>query len=108
MPTYDVIVIGAGTMGSAAAYHLALRNQRVLALDQYKAVNDFGSHTGYTRIIRHAYFESPDYVPLVLRSDELWQRLEKESGKQMLVRTGGIDVGPEQGDRIFRRIEGMH
>ena len=83
-------------MGSAAAYHLALRGQRVLVLEQYKAVHDFGSHTGYTRIIRHAYFESPDYVPLVLRSDELWQLLEKETGKQMLVRTGGIDVGPEQ------------
>ncbi len=96
MSTYDAIIIGAGTMGSAAAYHLALRGQRVLVLEQYKAVHDLGSHTGYTRIIRHAYFESPDYVPLVLRSDELWQLLEKETGKQMLVRSGGIDVGPEQ------------
>jgi monomeric sarcosine oxidase len=97
MPTYDAIVIGAGTMGSAAAYHLALRGQRVLAIEQFKVVHDLGSHTGYTRIIRHAYFESPVYVPLVLRSDKLWQQLEKDSGKEMLIRTGGIDMGPEHG-----------
>ncbi|HSE41485.1 MAG TPA: N-methyl-L-tryptophan oxidase [Acidobacteriota bacterium] len=97
MSTYDVIVVGAGTMGSAAAYHLAMRNQRVLVLEQFRAVHELGSHTGYTRIIRHAYFESPAYVPLVLRSDQLWQELEKNSGKQMLIRTGGIDMGPEHG-----------
>jgi len=98
MHTYDVIVIGAGTMGSACAYHLAKRKQQVLAIDQFTAVNDLGSHTGFTRIIRHAYYESEDYVPLVLRSDELWQQLENDSGKNLLMRTGGIDAGPEKGD----------
>ncbi len=98
MRTYDVIVIGAGTMGSAVAYHLAKRRQRVLVIEQFSAVNDFGSHTGYTRIIRHAYYESVDYVALVLRSDELWQQLEKDSGRHLLIRTGGIDIGPEDGD----------
>ena len=33
--SFDVIVAGLGGMGSAAAYHLAFRGLRVLALEQH-------------------------------------------------------------------------
>jgi sarcosine oxidase len=92
--TYEVGIIGAGTMGSAAAFHLARRGHRVIAFEQFQVVHDFGSHSGRTRIIRHAYHESPDYVPLVLRADELWLELEKIHGQTLLIRTGGLDMGP--------------
>ena len=69
----------------------------MIAFEQFHLLHEMGSHSGSTRIIRHAYHESPDYVPLVLRSDELWRQLEKTSGKKLLIRTGGIDMGPRDG-----------
>jgi glycine/D-amino acid oxidase-like deaminating enzyme len=59
-----VVVVGLGAMGSAAAYHLARRGQRVLGLDRFAPPHAWGSSHGQTRIIREAYFEHPAYVPL--------------------------------------------
>lgn len=89
---FPVIVIGGGTMGSAAAWALGKRGVKALVLEQFGHVHTFGAHSGRTRIFRHAYAESPDYVPLVLRADDLWQELEATAGQQVLVRTGGLDL----------------
>src|SRR5437870_13918161 len=93
----DVIVVGLGAMGSAAAYHLAVKGKHVLGFDRFRPPHQFGSSHGLTRIIREAYFEHPLYVPLVQRAYELWASLEKESGRQLLLKTGGLMLGPEEG-----------
>ena len=62
---YDVIVIGVGSMGSSACYHIAKQGQSVLGLEQFDIPHEMGSHTGQSRIIRKAYFEHPNYVPLL-------------------------------------------
>jgi sarcosine oxidase len=67
---YDVIVIGVGSMGSATCYHLAKAGIKVLGLEQFEIPNELSSHTGQSRIIRKAYFEHPDYVPLLERAYE--------------------------------------
>jgi sarcosine oxidase len=90
---YDVIVTGLGGMGSAAAYHLAARGLRVLALERHALGHDQGSSHGLTRIIRLAYFEHPSYVPLLRRAFDLWRALESASGARLLHVTGGLDVG---------------
>jgi sarcosine oxidase len=90
---YDVIVVGAGGMGSAAAYHLAARGAKVLAFEQFTVPNDRGSSHGLSRIIRLAYWEHPAYVPLVLRAYELWRDLEAAIGETLLVVTGSVDAG---------------
>jgi monomeric sarcosine oxidase len=89
---YDAIIIGGGTMGTAAAWALARRGVKPLVLEQFQHVHDLGSHGGETRIIRHAYAESPEYVPLVQRAARLWQELEDETGEQVLVRCGGLEL----------------
>lgn len=88
----DVLVIGGGTMGTAAAWALARRGIRALVFEQYSHVHDQGSHGGETRVIRHAYAESPEYVPLVQRADKLWQELEAQTGQRILVRCGGLEL----------------
>lgn len=93
MRTHDVIVVGLGAMGSAAALQLARRGTRVLGLDTYPPGHDRGSSHGKTRIIRSAYYESPEYVPLVQRAWELWRQIEEESGRQLLRITGGLYLG---------------
>lgn len=91
--TYDVAVLGLGGMGSAAAAHLARRGLRVLGLEQHGPSHTLGSSHGRTRIIRLAYSEHPDYVPLLLRAYELWKELEQESGSRLLIETGGLLIG---------------
>ncbi|ACZ37629.1 N-methyl-L-tryptophan oxidase [Sphaerobacter thermophilus] len=94
---YDSIVVGLGGMGSAALYHLARRGDRVLGLEQFDIPHAMGSSHGVTRIIRLAYFEHPSYVPLLRRAYELWRELETRAGEPLLIITGSIDAGPEDG-----------
>jgi sarcosine oxidase len=90
---YDTIVIGLGGMGSAAAYRLAQRGQRVLGIDQFAPVHNRGSSHGGSRITRQAYFEDPAYVPLLLRAHELWESIERDSDSEIFTRCGGIMIG---------------
>src|SRR4051812_40453126 len=90
---YDVIVAGLGAMGSAALFHLARRGRTVLGLDQFEPPHTLGSSHGETRVIREAYFEDPVYVPLVQRAYELWSELEKGSGAELYIKTGGLMIG---------------
>lgn len=89
---FDVAIVGGGTMGTAAAWALVKMGLRPIVFEQFGHVHTMGSHSGETRIIRHAYAESPDYVPLVLRADQLWQELEAETNQRVLVRCGGLEL----------------
>lgn len=90
MQQYDVIVVGAGVMGCASAYHLAKRGRRVLLLEQFAINHDRGSSHGHSRIIRLAY-SATHYVRLAQAAYPLWRALEAESGAELLVQTGGLD-----------------
>ncbi|MFG2138232.1 N-methyl-L-tryptophan oxidase [Streptomyces sp. NPDC048650] len=92
-PTYDVIVLGLGGMGSAAAHHLAARGARVLGLEKFGPVHNRGSSHGGSRITRQSYFEDPAYVPLLLRSYELYEKLERDTGRAVATLCGGVMVG---------------
>ena len=97
MITYDVIVLGTGGVGSAAAFHLAQRGKRVLGLDRFPGGHDRGSSHGQTRIIRKAYFEHSDYVPLLNRAYELWAELEEFSMEKLYHEVGLVEIGPRDG-----------
>src|SRR5947209_14774553 len=92
--SYDVIVVGPGGMGSAAAFELARRGRRVLGLEQFAFAHDQGSSHGHTRIIRKAYYEHPDYVPLVCRAYERWYDLEQRTGRHLLTECPCLSIGP--------------
>jgi sarcosine oxidase len=97
---YDVVVVGVGGMGSAALHHLAQHGKRVLGLERFDLLHERGSSHGLTRIIRLAYFEHPDYVPLLRRAYELWRELEQEAGEELLRITGIV----EGGERILEGV----
>jgi sarcosine oxidase len=95
--SWDVIVAGLGAMGSAVIYELARRGVRVLGLDRFDPPHPWGSSHGETRIIREAYFEHPQYVPLVHRAYQRWEALSHDSGARLMVLTGGLMIGPPDG-----------
>jgi len=97
---YHTIIIGLGGMGSATAYHIARRGQRVLGLEQFTPAHSNGSSHGHSRIIRQAYMEHPSYVPLLKRAFVLWDELAAHSNEDLLHLTGGIMIGRPDSDAI--------
>lgn len=100
----DYLVLGLGGMGSSALYHLARRGLNVLGIEQFGVSHDRGSSHGETRIIRKAYFEHPNYIPLLERAYELWRELEQTSGKQLFIPCGLMVAGLPNG----QVIQGVH
>src|SRR5947209_20131856 len=103
-PGMKVVVIGLGAMGSAAASHLAERGHEVLGLEQFSPLHDRGSSHGHTRVIRQSYFESPAYVPLLLRAYELWRELEHATGRPLLHLCGGLMMGRPESAVVAGKI----
>jgi sarcosine oxidase len=100
MSEFDVIVVGVGAMGSSALYQLSQRGLRVLGLEAFEAGHRLGSSHGESRVIRLAYYEHPNYVPLLRRAYELWSAVERESGQDLLTMTGGLMIGPPQSELV--------
>ena len=97
MKNVDVIVIGLGSMGGAAANTLAQRGHTVLGIERFWPSHDRGSGHGGTRIIRQSYFEGIEYVPLLRRAYAGWRQLEEQSERSLMTLTGGIYIGdPEE------------
>lgn len=92
---YDVIVLGAGAVGSAAAYHAAKAGAKVLLLEQFALNHRNGSSYGYSRIIRYSY-DHPIYVEMAKKAFPMWAALEEEAGEQLYIKTGGLDFGPPE------------
>ena len=101
---YDVIVIGVGSMGAATCYHLSKQGHQVLGLEQFDIPHEYGSHAGQSRIIRKAYGEAPDYVPLLERAYDNWKKLEAETGVQLYFKTGLVYFGGP-GDKFMETIK---
>ncbi len=87
---FEVIVIGLGAMGSAATYQLAKKGVRVGGIDQFSPPHNLGSTHGGTRVTRQAIGEGAEYVPLTLRSYEIFREIETESKIDLLTITGGL------------------
>ncbi len=97
---YDVIVLGVGSMGSSTCYHLARRGVKVLGIEQFDIPHELGSHAGQSRMIRKAYSEHPDYVPLLRSAYANWQAMEKEAGAELYFRTGILHIGKKESQDI--------
>ena len=101
---YDVMIIGAGSMGMAAGYYLSKSGKKTLLLDSFHPPHNKGSHHGETRIIRYAYAEGEEYVPFILKAQELWNKLERDTGKSLFIPTGVLSVGNRESNFIQNTI----
>jgi sarcosine oxidase len=88
----DVVVIGGGAMGSAAAWQIARRGKSVVLLEQFEAGHSVGASHGAARNFNTAYSE-PDYVSLVTEARTLWDDLSEQTGTQLLDLVGLVNHG---------------
>lgn len=101
---FDTIIIGAGSMGLAAAYYSAKSGHTTLAIDAHTPPHDFGTHHGETRLIRFAYGEGEKYVPFVLRAKALWEELEQLTNTQMLKPVGVLNFA-KANDEFLQNVK---
>jgi sarcosine oxidase len=95
------VIIGAGAMGSAAAYHLARRGEPVVLIEQFELGHDRGSSHGAARITRHSYAD-PRYARLMPAAFRAWRELEADAGESLYIRTGGASFCAPQVDYSAR------
>lgn len=92
----DLVIVGLGALGSATACWAAQRpGRRVLALEQFQIGHDRGASEDVSRIIRRSYHRG-DYVRLTAGAYDAWSEVERASGRRVVVRTGGLDLGPAE------------
>lgn len=105
--SYDAVVVGLGAMGSATLYQLAKRGLRVCGIERHHVAHDLGSSHGNVRMIRKAYFEHPDYVPLLDGSYAGWETLEEECGETLLKKCGLLLCGTPE-SKAIRGLEACY
>lgn len=87
---FDIAVIGLGAVGSASLWQLSKSGKRILGIDQFSPPHTMGSSHGETRITRLAVGEGMDFVPIVMRSHEIWKEIELLTGNEIMTTTGGL------------------
>jgi len=105
MKNYDVIIVGGGSMGIAAAYYLQKHQQNVLVVEQSTIPNTIGSHHGATRILRMGYGNGGQYVPILKEALQLWKDLEKETSKELYHPVGALSLGHKNSTFVKETIE---
>jgi sarcosine oxidase len=106
----DLAIVGLGAMGAAVAWRAAIGGLSVAGFDAFEPPHTRGSTHGHSRIIREAYFEHPQYVPLVQRAYALWAELEASSRTRVFQACGGLMIGPPGGPVVegTRRAAAEH
>ncbi|MWV44523.1 N-methyl-L-tryptophan oxidase [Paenibacillus sp. HJL G12] len=113
MKSYDVIIVGAGSMGMSAGYYLARRGVRTLLIDAFDPPHREGSHHGEPRLIRHAYSGHAVYTGMAIRAHELWNELEERMERKLLIQSGVLNITDTQINSFDERIaeaakQGVH
>lgn len=88
----DVVVVGLGATGCAATYQLAKRGVDVVGIDRFSPPHRWGSTHGETRITQRLTMEGAEYVPIVVRSNQLWTEIEKASSERIAAATAHLYI----------------
>jgi monomeric sarcosine oxidase len=102
----DVIIVGAGLAGSAAARVVAGRGRSVVLVEAFQPGHRRGSSHGSARIFRRAY-PDPLYVELTGQAQVLWRQLAAEAGEELVTATGAVDYGPALPEKMYQIMTGF-
>lgn len=98
---YDLAVVGLGALGAATLWQLSQSGKKIIGIDQFSPPHEMGSSHGESRITRLAVGEGLDFIPLVIRSHELWKEIEAKTGHKIYHKTGGLLL--DSGENIWSK-----
>jgi sarcosine oxidase len=93
-PRHDVVIVGAGLLGVAAARSVAALGRDFVVLEQATIGHDGAGSKGSCRIFRLGYAD-PDYVTAARRARDQWRELEEQAGRQLLLPAPQLTFGPQ-------------
>lgn len=102
-----VAVVGTGTVGSQAAWRLAVRGAEVVGYDRFAPGHDRSAAGGETRVFRSLQTHDSRYVPLVRHADVLWEQLQAETGRELRRLTGALVMGPADDPQMRTVVDGI-
>lgn len=88
------LVVGAGAMGLATTWQLALRGHAVVALERFERGHTRGASHGATRNFNNAYAED-HYLDLLDLARTEWDQLSRVSGTELLGLHGLVTHGDD-------------
>lgn len=101
--TSQIVIIGAGLSGAAAAWRLAEAGAEVLVLERDRPASELGSSHGSARIFRYAY-PSRALTRLVAESLSGWTELEDRCGSELITPSGALDFGAVRDPHSLARV----
>lgn len=104
---FDVVVVGGGPVGLAAAYEVGKTGASVIVLEQNNFFNQAGSSNDLARMFRTMYTE--DFMAdLAKDAMKLWDKLEKDSGSSLRWMSGLLNFGDKNfgGDSLEGTLMG--
>ena len=98
---YDVVIVGAGVMGSATAYWLSRAGKRVALLDTYSPGHVRASSADESRMVRYQYRGQTLYTEMVAAAVELWKEFDRRSGAGFYREQGALALQAQADNAPF-------
>ena len=102
---YDVVIIGAGVMGSSTAYYLSNSGKKILLIDQFEVKNDLNSSQDFSRAFRYEYGDDEYYTNLAVESLKLWKEFEKDANKKFYFQSGALLIAEGEEDYAMKSYQ---
>jgi N-methyl-L-tryptophan oxidase len=102
--SFDLIVVGGGVFGLSAALEAGRRRRKTLVVDRGAVPNPVAASYGPSRKIRSTYLD-PHYSRLAVEAMAAWRQLEAESGRELYVADGNLNVSDGQADTHLETLE---
>jgi sarcosine oxidase len=99
-----VVVVGLGVMGASVLWGLAREGVRAVGIDALPLGHTAGGSHGGSRLLRRLHWEGPHYPAAADRSRDLFEELERESGRRLLKESPQVVIGPADGSLVGRTL----
>jgi sarcosine oxidase len=86
--TGSASIVGAGIFGASLAHRLARDGWEVTLYERHEPGHPGAASGGPSRLIRYSHGDGEWYTRSARRARELWQELEEETGRELLVESG--------------------